>query len=105
MQPVCKADNLTTPCAVVKKSENLNFLEPSGQPRPVTGLLLSLPASYFMSSDKMQCHVSYDMPRMFQTLLIICPHGDLTYFFHVVIIPTTTDDPYVQNPQLKFSHI
>ena len=31
-----KADNLSPSCAVVTKSGNLNFLEPSG---PVTGLL------------------------------------------------------------------
>ena len=33
-----KADNLPPPCAVVTKSGNLNFLEPSGPPGPVTGL-------------------------------------------------------------------
>jgi len=35
-RPVRKADNLPLSCAVVTKSGNLNFLEPSG---PVTGLL------------------------------------------------------------------
>ena len=30
MRPVPKADNLPPPCAVVMKSGNLNFLEPSG---------------------------------------------------------------------------
>ena len=35
-QPVRKADNLPPSCAIVMKSGNLNFLEPSG---PVTGLL------------------------------------------------------------------
>ena len=30
MRPVRKADNLTTPCAVVMKFGNLNYLEPSG---------------------------------------------------------------------------
>ena len=34
-----KADNLPPSCAVVMKSGNLNFLEPSGPLRPVTGLL------------------------------------------------------------------
>jgi hypothetical protein len=66
--------------------------------------ILKQPASCFESSDKMQRHVSYDMPRMLQTLLIICPNGDLTYFFHISHPGCTTDDPYVQNPQLKFSH-
>jgi len=36
MRPVRKADNLTT---VVMKSGNLNFLEPSGPLRRVTGLI------------------------------------------------------------------
>ena len=34
-----KADNLPPYCAVVKKSRNLNFLDPSGPARPVTGVL------------------------------------------------------------------
>ena len=37
--PVRKADNLTTTCAVVMISGNLNFLEPLGHSRPVTGQL------------------------------------------------------------------
>jgi len=36
---VLKADNLPPSCAVVTKSRNLNFLEPSGLSRPVMGLL------------------------------------------------------------------
>jgi len=42
---VCKADNLSPSCAVVKKSGSLNFLEPSAPlplPEPVTGLLYLL---------------------------------------------------------------
>ena len=34
-----KADNLTPYCAVVKKSRNFNFLDPSGPAWPVTGEL------------------------------------------------------------------
>ena len=34
-----KADNLPPSCAVVMKSGNLNFLEPSGHLGPVMGLL------------------------------------------------------------------
>ena len=34
-----KADNLPPSCAVVTKSGNLNFLEPSGPLRAVTGLI------------------------------------------------------------------
>ena len=38
-----KADNLPPPCAAVTKSENLNFLEPSG---PITGLLYLFHTEY-----------------------------------------------------------
>ena len=34
-----KADNLPPSCAIVMKSGNLNFLEPSGHLGPVTGLI------------------------------------------------------------------
>ena len=37
-----KADNLPSFCAFVTTSGNLNFLEPSGPVRPVTGLLYLL---------------------------------------------------------------
>jgi len=37
---VRKADNLPPSCAGVMKSRNLNFLEPSGNCSPVTGLIL-----------------------------------------------------------------
>ena len=37
-----KADNLPPSCAVVTKSGNLNFLEPSGHLGPVTGLIYLL---------------------------------------------------------------
>jgi hypothetical protein len=41
---VRKADNLTTPsCAVVMKSGNLNFLEPSGPLQACNGTALPLP--------------------------------------------------------------
>ena len=33
-----KADNLPPYCAIVKKSRSLNFLDPSGSARPVTGV-------------------------------------------------------------------
>jgi len=37
---VSKADNLTTSCAVVMKSGNLNFLEPSGPLQACNGTAL-----------------------------------------------------------------
>ena len=37
-----KADNLPPYCAVVKKSGNLNFLDPSGPAWPVMGVLLEM---------------------------------------------------------------
>jgi len=40
MQPVRKADNFTSICAVVMKSGNLNFLEPSGLLKPCNGTVL-----------------------------------------------------------------
>jgi len=41
-RPVIKADNLTTICAVVMKSGNLNFLEPSGPLQVCNGTALPL---------------------------------------------------------------
>jgi hypothetical protein len=38
-----KADNLTTSCAVVMKSGNINFLEPSGPLQACNGTALPLP--------------------------------------------------------------
>ena len=35
-----KADKLPPYCAVVKNSRSLNFLDPSGPARPVTGVLI-----------------------------------------------------------------
>jgi len=40
-RPVRKADNLTPSCVIVTKSENLNFLEPSGPLRALKGTVLS----------------------------------------------------------------
>jgi hypothetical protein len=40
---VRKADNLTTSCAVVMKSGNFNFLEPSGSLQACNGTALHLP--------------------------------------------------------------
>ena len=40
MRPVLKADNLPPPCAVVMKSGNLNFLEPSGPLQACNGTAL-----------------------------------------------------------------
>jgi len=40
---VCKADNLPPSCAIVKKSGNLNFLEPSGPVQVCNGTALPLP--------------------------------------------------------------
>jgi len=43
MRPVRKADNLTIPCAVVMKYENLYFLELSGPLQACNGTALPLP--------------------------------------------------------------
>jgi len=40
---VRKADNLPPSCAVVTKSGNLNFLEPSGSLQACSGIALPLP--------------------------------------------------------------
>ena len=40
---MCKADNLPPSCAVVTKSGNLNFLEPSGPLQACNGTALPLP--------------------------------------------------------------
>jgi len=40
---VCKADDLQPSCAVVTKSGNLNFLEPSGPVQACNGTALPLP--------------------------------------------------------------
>jgi len=42
-RPVRKADNLPPSCAVVTKSGNLNFLEPSGPVQACNGTALPLP--------------------------------------------------------------
>ena len=44
-RPVLKADNLPPSCAVVTKSGNLNFLEPSGPVQACNGADLPLPYS------------------------------------------------------------
>ena len=44
-RPVRKADNLPPSCAVVMKSGNLNFLEPSGPPQACNGTALPLNSS------------------------------------------------------------
>jgi len=49
-RPVRNADNLPPPCAVVTKSGNLNFLEPSGHLRVCNGTALPLPLPYLPSS-------------------------------------------------------
>ena len=50
-----EADNLPPYCAVVKKSRSLNFLDPSGPARPVTGLLyLSFLLKYRVSRKSVQ---------------------------------------------------
>jgi hypothetical protein len=40
MRPVLRLTNLPPSCAVVKKSGNLNFLEPSGLPQACSGTAL-----------------------------------------------------------------
>ena len=45
-RPVRKADNLPPSCAVVTKSGNLKFLEPSGPVQACNGTALPLPLPY-----------------------------------------------------------
>jgi len=48
---VLKADNLPASCAVVTKSGNLNFLEPSGPVQACNGV--DLPFTLFKSTTRM----------------------------------------------------
>ena len=50
MRPVRKADKLKSPCAVVMKSGNLNFLEPSGPLQACNGTDLFLPLCVYIHS-------------------------------------------------------
>jgi hypothetical protein len=52
-RPVRKADNLTTSCAVVMKSGNVKFLEPSGPLQACDGIALSV--YLFGNSKFMSC--------------------------------------------------
>ena len=47
MRPVRKTDNLPPSCAVVTKSGNLNFLEPSGLVQACNGTDLPLHSNLF----------------------------------------------------------
>ena len=49
-----KADNLPPSCAVVTKSGNLNFLEPSGPVRACNGTDLPLSCLFVLDNGKMQ---------------------------------------------------
>ena len=44
-----KADNLPPSCAVVTKSGNLNFLEPSGPVKACNGTALRLPLTNYIN--------------------------------------------------------
>ena len=74
-QPVRKVDNLPPSCAVVTKSGNFNFLEPSGSVQACNGTALPLPLPrYFQQHvikdagriSELQSIFSYD--RLFQGL-------------------------------------
>ena len=51
-----KADNLPPSCAVVTKSGNLNFLEPSGPVQACNGTALPLPFMYLYVADRIRTH-------------------------------------------------
>ena len=53
-RPVRKADNLPPSCAVVTKSGNLNFLEPSGPVQACNGTALPLPLQTNLN-NKIKC--------------------------------------------------
>jgi len=53
MRPVRKADNLPPSCAVVTKSGNPNFLEPSGPLRACNGTALPLPVLFHLDNARL----------------------------------------------------
>ena len=54
-RPMRKADNLPPSCAVVMKSGNLNFLEPSGHLGPVMGMIYLFIQKYYYFLQ-LSCH-------------------------------------------------
>jgi len=64
---VRKADNLTTSCAVVTKSGNLNFLEPSGHLGPATGQIYLLPSIFTQNFGLpfFRCFRIFEVSRLF----------------------------------------
>jgi len=67
---VHKADNLPPPCAIVTKSGNLNFLEPSGPVQACNGTALPLP---FMVVLKRK--ISYVLKRYEDSVLRFVSSG------------------------------
>jgi len=54
---VHKADNLPPSCAIVTKSGNLNFLEPSGPVQACNGTVLPLPFLLFQPTLYTEVHI------------------------------------------------
>jgi len=54
---VCKADNLPPSCAIVTKSVNLNFLEPSGSVQACNGTALPFFEKFNHYLDGFKCHL------------------------------------------------
>ena len=59
-RPVRKSDNLPPSCAVVTKSGNLNFLEPSGPAQACNGT--ALPFFFFIPSFATNLKVAGSIP-------------------------------------------
>jgi len=67
-RPVRKADNLPPSCAVVTKSWNLNFLEPSGPVQVCNGTALSLPFILGVSCTRTRSLGYFSNPVRIQTV-------------------------------------
>jgi len=65
-RPVCKADNLPPSCAVVMKSGNLNFLEPSGPVQACNGTDLLLPLPFYCHRTHMWTKLLYGCQGFFK---------------------------------------
>jgi len=69
-RPFRKADNLPPSCAIVTKSENLNFLETSGPLRVCNGTALPLTVSKFerLQSQKNVVFFRFDLLCLFKIM-------------------------------------
>ena len=72
-----KADNLPPSCAVVTKSGNLNFLEPSGPVQACNGTALTLP---FTVSVVLVSVISLSFSTNFSLFLILFIYYLLFFF-------------------------